>query len=344
MVKANNGYFKGKAISIPNQMFPGLAQALHLRLQHPSKLQLTNIMQRYFYCPGYAQIVSNVSENCQQCLALKTLPKTLLENTTTKVESFGSRFSVDIMERERQLIFVCRENLTQFTQLMILEDQSAKSLRLAVMSTIVPWIAEQGCYVRVDGAQAFLTLKAESEDKGSILYKYKIEIEVGRLNNPNKNTVAENCIKELEKEILRYDQDLRIMTEYDVIQIQKTINTRIREKGLSAQEKLLKRNMAANEDLAIKDSDLSTEQYELRMKRIKRLNERQRESEEEEDFRKGDLVYVRNAKTKHTAREIYIIVAVDDQMVEVKKLKSQLRNRTYRMFRCEIKKLPGNRW
>ena len=63
------------------------------------------------------------------------------------------------------------------------------------------------------------------------------------MNNPNKNTVAENCIKELEKEILRYDQDLKIMTEYDVIQIQKTINMRIREKGLSAQEKLLKRNM-----------------------------------------------------------------------------------------------------
>ena len=31
-----------EAISIPSQMFPGLIQAIHLKLGHPSKLQLSN--------------------------------------------------------------------------------------------------------------------------------------------------------------------------------------------------------------------------------------------------------------------------------------------------------------
>ena len=272
MVKTAEGHFKGKAISIPYQMYPGLTQALHLRLQHPSKIQLTNLMQRFFYCPGYAQVINDVTDSCQQCLALKNLPKALIENTTSRVESFGSKFSVDIMERERQVIFVCRENLSQFTQLRLLEDQSAATCRRAILSLVVPLIADQGCCIRTDGAQSFVSLKIESEDRNSLLYKFKISIEVGRLNNPNKNAVAENCVKEVEKEILRYNPELKVISENDLIQIQKIINTRTRSRGLSAQEMMLKRNMTQNEDIGVVDKDLSKKQYDSRKERNEKLN------------------------------------------------------------------------
>ena len=46
-----------QAISVPTAMYPGLIQALHLKLTHPSKLQLQRLSSRYFYSPGTARIV-----------------------------------------------------------------------------------------------------------------------------------------------------------------------------------------------------------------------------------------------------------------------------------------------
>ena len=78
MVKTANGYFKGAAISVPPTMFPGIINALHVRLSHPSKGQLKALTARYFYCPGWRNIIDTVSDYCHQCAAVRTLPKILL--------------------------------------------------------------------------------------------------------------------------------------------------------------------------------------------------------------------------------------------------------------------------
>ena len=85
--------------------------------------------------------------------------------------------------------------------------------------------------------------------------------------------MAENCVKEVEKKILRYNPELNI-SENDLIQIQKIINTRTRSRGISAQEMMLKRNMTQNEDIGVVDKDLSKKQYDSRMERNDKLNEK----------------------------------------------------------------------
>ena len=72
VVKSPDGFYEGSAISIPHALFPGLANALHIRLDHPSKAQLGGLLSRYFYSPGWRAIVDSVSDNCHQCVALKT--------------------------------------------------------------------------------------------------------------------------------------------------------------------------------------------------------------------------------------------------------------------------------
>ena len=37
------------AIYVPFQIFPGLAMAVHVNLKHPSKHQMLQVMNRYFY-------------------------------------------------------------------------------------------------------------------------------------------------------------------------------------------------------------------------------------------------------------------------------------------------------
>ena len=83
MIKNPNGHFKGAAISVPPAIFPGIINALHVRLDHPSKAQLKSLVERYFYCPGWRNVIDTVTNYCHQCAAVKTLPKVLLEDTST---------------------------------------------------------------------------------------------------------------------------------------------------------------------------------------------------------------------------------------------------------------------
>ena len=77
MVKTKARVNDDWAISVPPALFPGIAQALHIRFSHPSKLQLCNILARYYYCPGHQAIINNTVDSCKQCLTLRSLPKVI---------------------------------------------------------------------------------------------------------------------------------------------------------------------------------------------------------------------------------------------------------------------------
>ena len=93
-----------KLIVIPQQLFPGLISALHIKLSHPTKYQLGKLVSRYYYCPGSTTVIAECVDNCHLCLSLKPLPKTLFTESTTQAEELGTRFSADVMKRIGQLI------------------------------------------------------------------------------------------------------------------------------------------------------------------------------------------------------------------------------------------------
>ena len=67
MTRAKDGYFSGWVISIPSQLLPGIANAIHIKLGHPSKSQQTALMTRYFYSPGHAAVITEVCDACLHC-------------------------------------------------------------------------------------------------------------------------------------------------------------------------------------------------------------------------------------------------------------------------------------
>ena len=207
LVQTPGGHYNEAVISVPPSLFPGIANALHVRLDHPSKGQLASLMSRYFYSPGWRAIIDSVSDSCHQCLALKKLPKVLLQDTHTSTDTIASRFAADVIERESQKILVVREHISQFTRGQILADQTTPTLRQALLSLILDLIPDTGAEVRVDGAPAFQSLEKESLQPDSILAKMKIKLMVGRLFNKNKNPNAENAVQEVLKEILRLKPD-----------------------------------------------------------------------------------------------------------------------------------------
>ena len=221
------------AYSVPHTLYPGLAQAIHIRLSHPSKSQLANIMSRYFYSPGYLRIIDEISDNCTNCQSLKILPKVLLRNDSSEIKQFASRFSADILERCSQRVMVVREELTQMMLTELIPDQTTPSLRSSLIRLISPLVSEQGAIVRTDGAPAFARLATEAKDPADVLHRAGIAIDIGRVTNKNKNAQAENAIKILEKEILRFDPALNQLSSNDLVLITRQTNLRPNKSGLS---------------------------------------------------------------------------------------------------------------
>ena len=58
-----------QAISVPTDIYPGLLQAIHLKFNHPSKAQMQRLSSRYFYSPGQARIIDEISNKCSVCAA-----------------------------------------------------------------------------------------------------------------------------------------------------------------------------------------------------------------------------------------------------------------------------------
>ena len=61
----------------------GLLTALHLQLEHPTKYQLQQVFDRFFYGINSTNIIDAVTNQCSICNSLKQIPRELHEQTST---------------------------------------------------------------------------------------------------------------------------------------------------------------------------------------------------------------------------------------------------------------------
>ena len=60
---------------VPRHVLSGLLTALHLKLQQPTKLQLSKVFHRSFYALDSDREIALVTEQCATCAAIATMPK-----------------------------------------------------------------------------------------------------------------------------------------------------------------------------------------------------------------------------------------------------------------------------
>ena len=330
-----------QAISVPTDIYPGLLQAIHLKLNHPSKAQMQRLSSGYFYSPGQARIIDEISNKCSVCASLKQLPAELFSESTVENETFGSHFSADVIRREGQLILLCREKLSQFTTTCIITNETANSLREALISSILEFIPVDGVTIQVDEAPAFQTLQAESQTDGSILKQLNMRIDLGRTFNKNKNPVAENAIKEFHKECLRMNPAGGKITETDRAKITKIINSRIRLRGFSAKEIAFQRDQNSNKAKPISDKKMAAEQTRRRKDRHPVIDP----TSAKVQFKVGDNVFLKKGKTKLRGREMFKILDIFNHQNEpwatLLKTETQFRAKPYKVKFSEIFHVPG---
>ena len=317
-----------------------MIHALHIRLDHPSKHQLQKLVLRHFYSPGLTRIIDEVCDSCVTCTSLKNLPKELFSESTSENRTFGASFSADVIKKDGQLIFVCREKLSQFTFSRIITDETADSLRDSLVTAVIEFIPESGTTIQVDCATGFQKIASESKMDGSILQKLGIKVELGRTHNINKNPVAENCIKEFLKERLRLSPNGGPVSELERAQITKNMNGRVRERGVTAKEIAYNRDQISNEVKKIPDPELSDLQLRLREGRHHKVA-----AKTDIAFNIGDNVFMKRDINKLRGREAYKIVNIyisnNEEMATIRKSDKKFMAKDYEVKLAEI--IPINK-
>ena len=101
-------------IVVPQHIVSGLITALNLRMQHPTKSQLSKIFHLYFYAFDADSEIRD--EQCSHCTSLASFPQVIEEFfTSPPLPTPGAEFACDIMRRARQHIFLLRDCFSSFT-------------------------------------------------------------------------------------------------------------------------------------------------------------------------------------------------------------------------------------
>ena len=106
-----------------------------------------------------------------------------------------------------------------------------------------------------------ITLQDFSLQGDALLRKYGISLDYNRSKNKNSNSIIDKGIQELEHKMINIDPSGGPLTEVPLVV--EVLNTRIRNRGLSAREILFQRDQNTNSQLSLDDTSLALEQTAL---------------------------------------------------------------------------------
>lgn len=331
-----------ECIVIPRSVINGLLSALHVKLNHPSRHQLKQVVCRYFHALDLDKALDQCSQSCHLCASLQKIPSRVIEQSSSEPPAaVGISFAADVIKRNRQLILVVRENASSFTTSCIIEDERRDSLRSGLLRLCLELCPLSGPHavIRVDPAPGFASLVNDDQ-----LRHHRISVEIGRTKNPNKNPVAEKCIAELSDEFLRICPEGGAVTPLTLAIATANLNTRVRARGLSAREIWYQRDQFTNSQISHSDLELIQQQHTQRLQ-----NHPSSEKSKAPGGRippapvlqVGDLIYIISDGSKTRARDRYLIVSIDGLWCNVRKFSGyQFRSTSYRVKLSECFRVP----
>lgn len=331
-----------ECIIVPRSVIDGLLTALHLHLRHPTPYQLKSVFSRYFYALDTDKRIDEVSSACHECAALRPVSHRVIKQSTSEPpDTVGISFAADIVKRYKQLILLVRECSTSYTLTSMVPDERKDTLRDALIKLVVGFCPLDGPFaiIRTDAAPGFSALSNDET-----LFHHRITLEIGRVKNPNKNPVAEKAIRELEDELLRQEPGCRAVSDVSLATATATLNSRIRNRGLSARELWFQRDQFNNNQIPISDYDMLLQQHNLRQSNhsSSEMSKAPRgKPPTEPTVNVGDLVYLHTDRNKLQARSRYLVTSMDHPWCYIRKfIGNQLRKTSYKVKISECFKVP----
>ena len=100
-----------------------------------------------------------------------------------------------MIKADRQLIFLAREKLSNYTVTRFLRSESKEDIREAIILSTAELIPGEGLSMQVDNASGLQALVNDSH-----LARSLILIQLARKKNKNGNPVAEKAVQEFKQE------------------------------------------------------------------------------------------------------------------------------------------------
>ena len=312
-------------IVVPQKVLHGILTVLHLRLEHPTDLQLSKIFSRYFFALNLGKAVALCSKACHDCAALKTVPSAMREESTdVPPEQMFTRFAGDVIKRHSQLILVLRETTSSYTQAEIINSETAEDISTSLhrLSNLMRPSKLVPISIRLDPHASHKSLYAAVQrDQG--LAKYNVQIELGRELNLNKNPVAEKAVRELIREIQVLSPEGGKISITTLSEAVASLNARIRAPGLSAHEIFTRREQVTGRLLEVDDIKLILDQHHRRCTNHRASEKNKSHSKPPHPspvLEVGDIVYLYDDRSKLTARPRYLVVGHEEGFYLVRRL------------------------
>lgn len=174
--------------------------------------------------------------------------------------------------------------------------------------------------IRVDPPPGFLALREDA-----LLDRYRINLEIGRVKNVNKNPVAEKAVAELEEEILRQEPGRGPVSQLCLSTAIARLHSHIRDGGLSAREMYTQSNQFTHEQLPMCDKDIIVQKQAQRdsnhiSSALSKANSKGPGPIHVPSI--GDIVYLYSDRDKTKARPRYIVVSKNDEWLYIKVCRS----------------------
>ena len=224
----------------------------------------------------------------------------MFSESTTQAFTFGTRFSLDVMKRNRQTILFMEELLSQFCWIVLLENEKAEAIEQAITQHLLPYVHQEGATIRCDGAPSFQSLKINVDNGTSPLAGFLIKFELGQSQHANKNPCAENAIREGHAAINRNENPYHLKPA-DLAKISRDINFKVRGSGFSSWELLCRRSLVDGEVVEKSDDNLAKDRLAAK------LHSHNPPQEVNDEILPGNLVVINSSKTKLKPREPHLV-------------------------------------
>ena len=304
-----NGQSGKDRLVIPTPLIPSVLWHLHNAENHPTKTQLRQMFDKLFYGIMVQNQLDALYQDCYQCKASAPLPKQCTNHVAcTEVSHPGHFFHADIIRRERQKIFIIRDNFSSLTSATLVPSEQSQDLKEAIISLTSPIRLADSITVRVDAATGFQALKHHPD-----ITQLGIIIQVGDTHNKNSNAVVDKACLELETEINKLQPTGGTVTLATLAQAILLLNQKIRRSDkLTATEIHFARDRITKENIILDDSQIRQSQ----------LNSRHLSppTSKSPQVMPGDTVLVTNKPPKHHNRDFYLVTSTEENAVSMQKI------------------------
>ena len=306
-------------IVVPKDFVPAvIAQLHHREANHPSTYQLEKLFNRHYFGIHVKQAIIETVENCTLCKSNKHMKPYITQFLpTSNPDHPGKVFNIDVMKRNYQKVMVCRDLFSSYTTTSIIKTEQAQCLLNGIIECVTDIRHSGHITIRTDSAPGFNSLV-----NNPALEKLKINLEITDPANKNSIGTVDNAIKELEDELIKLSPHDSSVNKPLLSLATRSMNTKIRNRGLTASEILFSRDENTQTNLNIQDDDLAKQQIQIKtVNNNHSANTRFKSSKEQPmDIKKGDTIALISDKDKTKSRDVFLVTDTMNKNIQINKI------------------------